>query len=264
VRSFDAAEQVSRAHTLALFALCLCLCASAASAQDTVQMLVQAGTGVTQRSISMPTEQGRISLASSLSPAIDVRAVARVLFEHGFVRLRVGYQSSLGLHADDRLRLAVAGQASSAVRSHRFEGGVAPGLWLGGGPGSAALSLDVAYGLRAFSSVAPLVLPRFTLHGPLTRLELELPLIADRLWFQLAPEVQVLIAYSGELSRVAHVYGPGVAFGGEASFVLRLVPSIAVRLSYRESHAHIAANSLENTGFEDRERYLLADVLVSY
>jgi hypothetical protein len=229
-----------------------------------LRMFLQAGAGVTQRSISMPSEQGRIRLASSIAPAIDVRAAARLEFEPWFVRLRAGYQSSLGLHADDRLRLAVAGQASSAVRSHRFEGGVAPGIWLSGRPGSAALSLYLGYGLRAFSSVAPLVLPRFTLQGPLIRLELELPLIAQRLWFQLAPEVHIISAYSSDLSRAAHVFGPGVAFGGEAGLVLRLLPRVAIKLSYRESHASVAANSLAYAGFEDSERYLLSDVLVTY
>jgi hypothetical protein len=268
-----ASGPVCRTRWLVVCALALWCCSARVSAQDetgpaarapTVRMLLRAGEGVTQRIISMPSEQGTIHLTTGLAPTIDVRASARLDFEHWFVRFRAGYQSSLGLHADDRLRLAVAGQASSAVRSHRFEGGVAPGLWLGAGPGSAAISAYIAYGLRAFSSVAPLVLPRFTLHGPLVRVEFELPLIMRRLWLHLAPEAQLLTSYSGDLSRISHVYGPGLAFGGEAGFVLYLLPSVAVRLSYRESHAHLAANSLESAGFEDIERYFLAGVLVSY
>jgi hypothetical protein len=275
----------ARCHVLALS---LWLCAIGAAAQDAtedaanaeaapvsrapgpavaapaaVQMVVQVGAGVTQRIVSMPTEQGRISLTTSLSPAFDVRASGRIRFERWFVRVRAGYQSSLGLHADDHLRLPVADQHSSAVRSHRFEGGFAPGFWLGESNG-AALSLYLGYGLRAFSSVAPLVLPRFTLHGPLLRLEFELPVIAHRLWLQLAPEGQLMTSYSRDLSRVSHVFGPGVAVGGEAGLVLRLVSSLAMRLTYREAHAHIAASSLGSAGFEDIERYFLADVLVTY
>jgi hypothetical protein len=73
-----------------------------------------------------------------------------------------------------------------------------------------------------------------------------------------------MTSYSSDLSRISHTFGPGIAFGGEAGFVLRLVSSLALRLTYREAHAHITANSLGNAGFEDIERYFLADMLVTY
>jgi hypothetical protein len=232
-------------------------------AQPTLQWLLQAGAGVTQRALDLTSAQGRITLGAGGFPAVDVRGSMRLALQHWFVRFRVGYQTSLGMHASEQLRIPAAGPASTAVRSHRFEGGIAPGLWLGAGPGSAALSVYMAYGLRALSTVTPLLIPRFTMHGPLLRVELEVPLVAHLLWLQIGPEAHLILSITDDLRRIGHLDGPGVAYGGEAGLHMRLGSRTALRLHYRESHAHVAGSGLRHDGFLDLERYMMLDMLLT-
>jgi hypothetical protein len=229
---------------------------------STLRLLLQAGMGATQRSIDLPSAQGRITLGAGPVAALDVRATGRLMFEHYFVRIRAGCQTSLDVHAADRLQIVTAG--STAVRSHRFEGGIAPGLWLGKGPGTAALSLYVAYGLRAFSSVSPLLVPRFTLHGPLLRLELAVPLIGQLIWLQVAPEAQFILSITQDLRAAGGLHARGIAYGAEAGFYVRLGARTGLRLNYRESHAYVAAAGLADANFSDVERYIVLDGVFSY
>jgi hypothetical protein len=231
---------------------------------STLRLLLQAGVGATQRTIDVPSAQGRTTLRAGFVPALDMRASGRLMFEHFFVRIRAGYQTSLGVHAADRLQIVTPGQASTAVRSHRLEGGIAPGLWLGTGPGSAALSLYIAYGLRAFSSVSPLLIPRFTLHGPLLRVELEVPLIGKLIWLQIAPEAQFILSITQDLRGAGGLYARGIAYGAEAGLYVRLGAWAGVRLNYRESHAYVAAAASAHANFADVERYVVLDGMFSY
>jgi hypothetical protein len=237
--------------------------ATAARAQP-FQMSLQVGLGVTQRAIDLPTEQGRVTLGAGFSPAFDVRASGRLALGRAFLRARVGYQSSLAIEANDRLRLITSGPASTPVRSHRLEGGLASGLWFDLGPGKSTLSLYLAYALRAFSSVQPLLIPSFTLHGPLLRIEVDVPLVRDLLWIQIAPEAQLIWAATHELRRSGGLRGTGFAYGGEAGLYVRLQSWIGLRLNYRESHAQLASVRATDRGLEDVERYFIANALFKF
>ena len=229
---------------------------------STLRLLLQAGVGAAQRTIDVPSAQGRISFGTGPVLALDLRASGRLVFEHYFMRIRAGYQTSLDVHAADRLQTVTAG--STVVRSHRFEGGIAPGLWLGKGPGTTALSLYVAYGLRAFSSVSPLLVPRFTLHGPLLRLQLEVPLIGQLIWLQVAPEAQFILSITQDLRGAGGLDARGMAYGAEAGFYARLGAWTGLRLNYRESHAYVGASSPAHANFVDVERYLVLDGVFSF
>lgn len=250
------------------------LVASSASAQAqpetptsttrAIGLLLQAGGGVTQRTLDLPSTQGRLTFNSGWAPALDLRVSGRISDERHFLRVRVGYQSSIGWAAVDRSRIASTGTASTPVRSLRLEGGIAPGLWLGAGPGSTALSLFVGYGLRALGSETELRIPRFTLHGPLSRLELEIPLVPKLLSLRLAPEAQLIVSMTQDLARAGQLDKIGVAYGGEADLHLRVTSRIACRVSYRESHALVMAGTAVDAHFIDIERYLVGDILISY
>jgi hypothetical protein len=231
--------------------------------KETLQAVLQAGAGVTERTIELPTAQGRMTLNTGLAPALNLRLSARIRNEQRFLRVRVGYQTSSGIAAGDRLRVLTAGPATTPVRSHRFEAGIVPGMWLGNGPSSPALGLFIGYGVRAFGSVAELLVPRFSLHGPMLRLELELPL--SPLWsLRVAPEGHLIISMTEDLRRAGALDKIGMAYGGEASLQVRVFSRASLRASYRESHAYARAGTAANAHFVDVERYLVVDAVFRY
>jgi hypothetical protein len=225
--------------------------------------VLQVGAGLTRRRIELPTWQGPKTLDSGLAAALDLRVSARITDQRHFIRVRITYQTSLDAEAGDRVRAVSAEPTTTAIRSHRFEGGVAPGLWMGDGPGSVALGLFIGYGVRAFGSVTELSMPRFTLHGPVLRLELEIPL-AHSWSLRLAPEANLMISMSEALRRVGVLERWGMAFGAEASLQLELFSPLSVRLSYRESHAFAASGTAPDAQLIDVERYVVLAGLIRY
>jgi hypothetical protein len=204
-----------------------------------------------------------MTLETGLAPALNLRLSGRISDQQHFLRVRVGYQTSTGIAAGDRLRVLTTGPATTPVRSHRFEAGIAPGLWLGSSPGGAALGLFIGYGVRALGSVAELLIPRFTLHGPMFRVELELPL--SQLWsLRVAPEGHLIISMTEDLRRAGALDKVGMAYGGEASLQVRVFSRASLRASYRESHAYARAGTAANAHFVDVERYLVVDAVFRY
>ena len=229
----------------------------------TFAMELRAGAGLTQRIIDVPASQGHLTFDAGWAPALDVRAAGRLTGQHLFLSFRAAYQTSLGSVASDRLQLPASSTGQASVRSSHFDAGITPGLWLGAGPDSSALSLFLGYAVRAFTSVTELALPRFTLHGPVLRLELDVPLFGRVVSFHLAPEAQMLLSISRDLQRAGQLDSLGFAFGGEADLQFRIHARIALRLSYRESHGFASA-AVQAQQFSDTERYIVAVTSVSY
>lgn len=217
-----------------------------------------AGGGVTSRTLRVPANDGPRNLATGLAPALSIRIAARIQNAARFLSLRLSYQTSLGVHASETIPDASILPSDTHIRSHRFEGGLAPGLFFSPARDSVALSLFVGYGLRALASVAELRIPRFTLHGPVARLELDVPLFAGRLSLRLAPEVQLLVGMTQQLRALAGLSTTAFAIGGEASVRLQLGGPVAARLCYREAHAR--STGLEGRAFEDIERYVTLEL----
>ena len=220
---------------------------------------VRVEAGATQRLITVPATQGKLSFTSNPVPALALQLTAAVMGTDLFGAVHLGYQTSVGLVAHESLTLDPSA-SSVATRSHRFEAGVTPGLLLGSRASPAQLGISLNYVLRAFASVSPLAIPAYTLHGPAVRLELELPLFG-LLSIRLAPEVALILGVTPALRRAAILTGAAFAIGGEGSLSLRVTQRFAVLLDYRESHSLLQR---DGTSMTDVERYVLAGVNFRY
>jgi hypothetical protein len=150
---------------------------------------------------------------------------------------------------------------STPIRTHRFELGVLPGYRFGSDSQSISLALFAGYDLRAFASTIELRVPRYTLHGPVARLELEIP-VADVIVLRLAPELQMIASISHDLRIAGSVSNGGVALGGEAAVRIVVTDWAAVQLAFRESHA--SANTGFGSSFKDMERFVFLDAVFGY
>lgn len=209
------------------------------------------GTGATQRAIAFAGADGAGRLETAMVPAIDLQVRGRLSLGTAFVGLSLRYQTSLW--ADSVQGGQPSAGSASSIRSHRAEGGIVPGVRFGSGEDAVSLSALMGYGVRAFASVVPMRVPSFSLHGPLVRLQVEIP-IAGLLCLRLEPEGQLILA-GAELSRLASLRGPGIAIGGQASLGLVVQAFLRLEASYRESH--IRLDSYGSEALSDVERYLL-------
>jgi hypothetical protein len=174
----------------------------------------------------------------------------------------LAYQSTLAAsgtqeHSDPRLP-----PLTTSIRSSHLEGGVSPGIHLSSGADGASLALFAGYGVRALATVEELQMPRFSLHGPVLRIELELALASNSIVLRIAPEAQYIVSLSRDLRRTGVVDSRGVALGGEASVRLRLASWASAQIAYRESHA--SSKTAFDASFTDVERYLLLSGVFRY
>jgi hypothetical protein len=233
--------------------------AAGSEAPRALRVVLQVGAGAQQRLLDVPSASGTRSLDSGFGPALSLRLAGRLRAPHHYLGARISYQTSIGMSAREGVPDATTqAPGATGVRSQRFEAGVLGGIRLGATAAAASLGLFLGYGLRAFESDAPLQIPRFSLHGPLLRLEFELPIACDLLALQLAPEVSQIVSVSAELREQAALARGGQSFGTEMSLRLRLHERLAGRLAYRESHARIRAGAIDH--FSDVERYLLLEL----
>lgn len=208
------------------------------------------------RSLSVPSNEGVRKLETGLLPALGVRVAGRLRVQSRFIGLRLSYQSSVHARATDQVGDRSLSPSEVAIRSHHFESGLLPGLLLSSTPNAGSLALFVGYGVRAFGTTEVLRVPRFTLHGPVLRLELVLPL-ASRLRLRLAPEAQLIVSMTRALRDLALLPASALSIGGEADLQVRVSPSWAVQVSYRE--AHVRTTGIEGKSFADAERYVLLE-----
>lgn len=208
------------------------------------------GVGLTSRSVVTGSAQGRRAVSVDFVPALALRVQMGLVTPRFRVAMSAAYQTSVAAEA---FQPAPAGVGeTTALRSHRFVGGVAAHWFLG--ESGDALGMFLGYGLRSLYSVQALLVPAFTLHGPTVAIQLWLTAL-DRVELHLAPELQLLTGVPESLQNSAGLKAPGVAFGGDAELRLRLWPFLALGVLYRETHADFSAVFPE--GFADRERYVL-------
>ena len=218
--------------------------------------------GMTERRISVPTAAGLAALHTGLVPALGVELGAQWRDPDKFYAIAIAYQSSLRANATQPASDELKPPLFTGIHSHHLDAGGAAGLVLGSGPTSATLGFFLGYGLRAFGSVVELRVPRFTLHGPVARLEFQLPLGTPRVVVRLAPEAQLILSVTQDLQDLSGIAAPLFAFGGEASLRVLLTTRFILQLAFRESHA--AVSSANGASFEDVERFVLFGVVVSY
>jgi hypothetical protein len=211
--------------------------------------------GATLRVIEMMSDDGLYKLDTGWIPAIAV--ALRSSFDSGQARFEgaLHYETSLGAIGSQHSPDPTSQSLTTPIRTHRFEGGVLAGVRFGEVDRSVVGSVFLGYGLRALASVAELQVPRFTLHGPVFRLELEIPIVARTLRLRLAPEANAIVSISRAVRRIAETESTGFALGGEASLRLALLEWLDLQLDYRESHAFVRSERADP--FRDIERFLL-------
>ena len=208
------------------------------------------GVGLTERSITAGSAEGRRTVNVDFVPALALRLDMGISGVSYRFSGSVAYQTSLG--ADGFQPAPASVGETTALRSHRFVGGL-KGQWLFSEDGG-SLGMFLGYGMRALYSVEALGVPAFTLHGPTLAVQFDLTAFGY-IELHVAPEVQLLSGVTRSLQNMAGLKAPGFAFGGEAELRVRLWPFLVLGMLYRESYAGFGA--LYPQGFSDRERYLL-------
>lgn len=237
---------------------------AAADATDdgaTFEGALSAGGGAGVREVRVPTTGGERRLESSLFPALDlgVRADARA-GEHLLLGARFRYRTSVGLRAEETPDLGATRR--TPLRSHHVELAALTGLRFTPSRDAVMLGLLAGWMIRGLRALVDTTLPPYTLHGPVFRLELRLPIAADRVQLRLAPELFVPISAGDELREVVVLDGPGLALGGEASVGVRLGDAFSVEVCYRESHASVPAAA--GGSFTDSERFGTVQAVLRY
>jgi hypothetical protein len=241
---------------LAIFMCVLGPCWGAA-AQDTqdegVSVTLAAAGGTTQRVIDFESTSGPYHLNTGWVPALGMKLKVATELEPILLAFSVHYLTSVNAVGSQYAPDPDSEHVLTPIRSHRLEGGSTAAVRFG----DVLAGVFVGYGLRALGSVGDLQVPRFTLHGPLVRLELKIPLLPELLWLRVAPEAQLIAYITTALTREAAIDSYGYSLGGEASLGLQVVERFALRLEYREAHAF--AHSAVRDAFKDVERYLLLE-----
>jgi hypothetical protein len=227
--------------------------------EETSQAHARAGLsiagGATCRSVELTGIDGVRRLETGWVPALALEVRGGLGGTRAWADLVARYQSSAHTFGVQRSPDRTSQVVSTPIRSHRFEAGVRPSLRFGASEASVAGAVLLGYGVRAFSSAAELQMPRFTEHGPLARLELDVPLMGSQLRLRIAPEFQAFVSMSRAVRRVGATDNLGMALGGEASLQLQTFEWLALAIHYRESHA-IVHSAFANP-FRDVERFVL-------
>jgi hypothetical protein len=231
--------------------------AGGGDAADEMRARVRLGVsgGTTHRLIEIPADDGLRRLDTGWVPAVALDLRAAVGGVHTWLEFAARYETSLHTFGSQHAADPSSQILKTPIRSHRFEAGVAPSLRFGDSETGLAAGLFVGYGLRALASVAELQVPRFTEHGPLVRLELDIPVVGDVVRLRIAPEVFGLLSISHAVRRIGATDGFGFAVGGEVSMHVKLVEWLRLALDYRESHVFL--QSSQSDPFRDVERYVL-------
>jgi hypothetical protein len=231
------------------------------AASEGLSVRASAGGGMGARTVRVPTRAGGSQLDIGFSfPAIEVGLdVQHMLGSHWLLAGELHYRGMFGLTVTNPL--AFGGTVQTSVSSHSVVGGVAPGYRFGE-RGSADLRVLIGWTFRGLYTGDASV-PSGTIQGPVLRPELRIP-IADGLFtLRLAPELIVVILSSATLAvNVAALQQVGIAFGGEASFDVRLTDAVQLGLEYRESYGLVASDW--GNDFIDLERYALARISLQF
>jgi hypothetical protein len=238
------------------FVLVVCvLHAGLVRAQAGVAAHLRVGAGVAQREIQAPSAEGPRELALGPVPALMLGIDADAHAGAWVLGLGLSYRTSVRGRVVDADAGAGAAMSKTAVRSHHFEAGLRAAMRMGPTQHAVGVALFAGYDVRALATVAVLRVPRFSLHGPLLRVELDLPLRAANMRLRLGPEAQWISGLSRALLESSGLTQPAFAIGGFLQLQLPISELFALQLEYRESHAFARARGVSS--FSDVERYLL-------
>ena len=217
------------------------------------------GAGVSMRELEVPSFEGPRNLSSGIMPAVQLSLLGRWGDQTQHLAAHMRYQSSVHARVSDQIGDQTTLPSAVSIRSHAFEAGLQPGLALSHASRPAELDLLLGYAVRAFSTVEVLRIPAFSVHGPLLRAQLRLPL-SSWLTLSLAPEAQLVLGMSRALRELAGLPRSTWGLGAEAALDLNIHSAWTAGLYFRESH--VRALSSEGKRWQDVERYVL--VRLSY
>lgn len=235
--------------------------ASADAADSGLVAALGFGAGVSGRSVRLPTQLGERRLDTGLGPGLDLSLSGEApLGSHWLLGALFRYQTSLGLQGKQTPPAGTSQQSS--LRTHHVELGLTPGVRFGRSASSASLRLFAGWAVRGLRAVVDVGLPPYTLHGPVLRPELRIPIAGGAVTARLAPELLVIAGVTGELRHLGSTASAGLGIGGEAALDIRLTENVDLVLSYRESRATIATSW--SADFLDNERFATARVVLHY
>lgn len=220
-----------------------------------------AGLGIGLRDIGLPTPAGERRLQSGLFPALDVDLRAEhAAGEHFLLGVRMRYQTSLGLAGRETPYSGTTRE--SAMRVHHGELGVEPAFRLGRSADSVSIGMFAGWALRALRTETGLSVPDYSVHGPVARLELRVPLRGRDLSLRVAPELMAWLSTSGALRAAGALDPAGLALGGEASLDIGIARGWGVALTYRGSRGSIP--SALGGSLVDTEHFLTLQLALIY
>jgi hypothetical protein len=237
--------------------------AAAADSGEAQRLLaaIQIGIGAGQRGVALTDARGGLqSLDTDYYPVLDLGLHGAVSLSSLFsLGLQLRYQTSLGLHAKETPTGRLGEDTS--LRSHHVQFGVVPSFRFAESEDAATLQLLLGWAVRGLRSVTDVTIPAFTLHGPLLRAELEIP-IGNFFAVRLAPELLAIVGVSSELRAQAGIDGGGYGLGGEFVIAVRAQPWLAFELSYRQARISLATH--RPTAFTDTEQYVTLRSVFQY
>lgn len=220
-----------------------------------VQVALSAGGGFGMRQFELPTDLGIVRLTTDPFPVADLalhfelEPVARGQLEL-FGALR--YTTSLGLRTNDQRPDGTI--RNTASRSQSLEIAVGTRYRVVDSTESILLGALAGFGVRLFSSEAPVTIPDYGLSALTIRGLVIFPFLEGRLELELSPEFQWIFLVDDALtSRGVDPFA--VSLGGVARFTAQLTGPLYAGAIYRESHAFLSTDT-ESAG--DVERYVSA------
>jgi hypothetical protein len=210
---------------------------------------VHAGLGVGTRDLEWPTQGETLAVQTGAFIAVELGATVAIALSNAVaLGPEFAYQTSLDHEVKEE---HISGQAQTiAIRAHRFEGLLAVTFRFGE-RGGFRITPALGYGVRNLRpEVHHLLIPSYSLAGPLARVTLRIPL-AESVALRLGPELQYVLV--GDELEEHGVESNGLAFGGDAALELALSASVAVELTFREAHALM--RSALGTDSADVERF---------
>jgi hypothetical protein len=218
-----------------------------------------AGFGISTRSVRMPSKSGVLEVAPGVTPAAEVglRVQLRPAADFSFFAHLI-YQSALGFSVTEHPPLAL--EKEVRARSERVSLEIAPRWRIGGG--KFELAIPVGATVRTlWAEVHTSQTPSYSLVGPHARVELRLA-VSDMLSLRFGPDLQYIMMVDKDLI-TAGVSSQGIALGGDASVEAQVSEFWSFRVTYRESHALLAA-ARGTVSFQDVERYLTLRAVGSF
>lgn len=216
------------------------------------------GVGVGQRSVTLPFQAGTRLLDVGPFVTVDAAVRARLLLADAFqFAVAIRYYTSVGLSAESTPAAGLA--QATPLRSQRLEFVVGPSFRLGTGETIPWLALQLGYAGHDLRSLVEITMPRYTVSGPLARVDLRAIIADGRVTLWAMPEGQWIAAVDDSLTRL-HVDRSGFAIGGEVGVSVRINDQFLFEASYREAHTFLGTP--EQDGFHDLERIMTTRLVV--